>query len=106
MCSILTKYPEIGELITTIINIIKILTVIILVVMGMLDFAKASAKGNADEMAKSRNIFFKRCITGALVFFVISIVQLAVSLVAKATGGQDPDNNNIWACVSSLINHK
>lgn len=106
MCEILTKYPEIGELITTIINIIKILTVIILVVMGMLDFAKASTKGNADEMAKARNIFFKRCITGALVFFVISIVQLAVSLVAKATGGQDPDNNNIWACVSSLINHK
>lgn len=106
MCSILTKYSEIGELITTIINIIKIATVIILVVMGMLDFAKSSTKGNPDEMAKSRNIFFKRCITGALVFFVISIVQFAVSLVAKATGGQDPDNNNIWQCVSQLINHK
>jgi len=104
MCKLLVKHPEIGEMIRTVINIIKIAVPIVLVIMGMLDFAKATAAGKPDDMAKGRGIFIKRCIAGVLVFFVISIVQMAIGVVAYATGGNDDNNNNIWNCVSGLIN--
>ncbi len=106
MCEALTEHCEIGYLITLVINIIKIAVPVVLVIMGMLDFAKASTKGSADEMAKTRTIFLKRCIAGATTFLVIAIVQLAVTLAAKATGGQDASNNNIWSCAEQLINYK
>lgn len=99
MCGILEKYNEIGELISTIITIIKIAVPIVLIIMGMLDFAKASAKADASEMAKARGIFMKRAIAGALVFFVTSIVQFAVTIAANATG-----NTGVWECANKFIN--
>ena len=42
MCEALTEHCEIGYLITLVINIIKIAVPVVLVIMGMLDFAKAS----------------------------------------------------------------
>lgn len=101
MCSILNKHEEVGELISTIITIIKIAVPIVLVIMGMLDFAKASTKANADDIAKAKNIFIQRAIAGILVFFVTSIVQFAVTLAADVTG-----NNSVWDCVDKLINSK
>lgn len=99
MCDILTNHGEIGELITTVITIIKIAVPVVLIIMGMLDFAKASTKANADDIAKARGIFLKRAIAGGLVFFVIAIVQFAVNLAANATG-----NTGVWDCVNKLIN--
>jgi len=104
MCNLITNHPEIGEIVSTVINIIKIAVPIILIVMGMLDLAKAAAAGKPDDMAKGRRIFFSRCITGVLVFFVIAIVQLAIGLVAYATGDSDSNNSSIWSCVDSIIN--
>ena len=106
MCKALTEHCEIGYLITLIINIIKIAVPIVLVIMGMLDFAKASTKGSADEMAKSRAIFIKRCIAGATTFLVIALVQLVITLAAKAPEGQDASNASIWSCVENLIDYK
>lgn len=105
MCEIITSKCEIGYLVTLIINIIKILVPVVLIIMGMLDFAKAVTKNNQDEMVKARNTFITRCIAAGITFFVVSIVQLAVSIVAKATSEQD-NNSNIWKCVEKLINNK
>lgn len=101
MCEILNSHYEIGELITTIITIIKIAVPVVLIIMGMLDFAKASTKANADDIAKARGIFLKRAIAGGLVFFVIAIVQFAVNIAANATG-----NTGVWDCIDGLINAK
>ena len=104
MCDILTKHCEIGYLITLVINIIKIATPVLLIVMGMIDFAKASTKANAEDITKARGIFFKRAIAGGLVFFVIAIVQFAVTLAANATAKLS--DQSIWSCIENLINYK
>lgn len=101
MCEILNNHCEIGYLITLVINIIKIATPVLLIVMGMIDFAKASAKANAEEITKAKGIFFKRAIAGGLVFFVIAIVQFAVTLAANATN--ESSDKSIWTCVQELI---
>ena len=104
MCDILNEHCEIGYLITLVINIIKIATPVLLIVMGMIDFAKASTKANAEDIAKARGIFLKRAIAGGLVFFVIAIVQFAITLAANATAEQS--DQSIWSCIEKLIDYK
>ena len=56
-------------------TILKILVPIILIVMGMLDFTKATMASKEDDMKKSQKRFITRLIAGVMVFFVMSIVQ-------------------------------
>lgn len=88
--------PKIPNTIHTIIVVIKIAVPVILVIMGMLDLFKGITAGKEDEMKKGQQIFIKRLITAAIIFFVVSIVQLLVSLVA--------DDEGIMTCANCFIN--
>ena len=80
-----------------IIVIIKIAVPIILVILGMLDFAKGVTSGKEDEIKKGQGIFIKRLIAGACVFFVVTIVQLVMSFVSS-------DDNSFWNCANQILN--
>ena len=80
-----------------IIVIIKIAVPIILVILGMLDFAKGVTSGKEDEIKKGQGIFIKRLIAGACVFFVVTIVQLLMSFVSS-------DDNSFWNCANQILN--
>lgn len=83
-------------LVSTIITIIKIAVPILLIIFGMLDLGKAVIAAKEDEIKKGQQIFIKRLISAAIIFFVISIVQLLVSFVAGDEG--------IMTCASCFIN--
>ncbi len=83
---------------STIITIIKIVVPILLVIFGSLDLVKGVIASKDDEIKKGQQIFIKRLIAGALVFFVISIVQLVINFVAGS------DNENMWSCVNCFLN--
>lgn len=87
---------KIANVVHTIITVIKIAVPIILVVMGMLDLFKGITAQKEDEMKKGQGTFVKRLIAAALIFFVVSIVQLLVSLVA--------DDEGIMSCANCFIN--
>jgi len=89
---------EIADIISKVINIIKIVVPVGLVIFGMLDFAKATMAQKDDEIAKGKNTFFKRLISGALVFFVIAIVQLLFNLLD--TNG----SNEAISCLNAILN--
>lgn len=89
---------EIANIISKVINIIKIVVPVGLVIFGMLDFAKATWAQKDEEIAKGKNTFFKRLISGALVFFVIAIVQLVFNLLD--TNG----SNEAISCLNSILN--
>ncbi len=80
-----------------IIVIIKIAVPVILVILGMLDFAKGVTSGKEDEIKKGQGIFIKRLIAGACVFFVVTIVQLVMSFVSS-------DDNSFWNCANQILN--
>ena len=69
-----------------IMNIIRIGGVILLVVLGMLDFVKAAASGEQEEMKKSKSKFVKRLIACVVLFFVPIIVEILVGLVNLGSG--------------------
>lgn len=90
---------KIPNLVSTAITIIKIVVPVLLVIMGMLDLMKGVTAGKEDEMKKAQGLFIKRLISGALVFFVVTIVQLLISFVAD-----DNDKTNIATCSKCFIN--
>ena len=93
--------------VATIIRIIKIVVPILLVIWGMLDFAKSVIAKKEDEIKEHRKAFIGRLISALLVFLVITIVQLSVSLVSgveKESHVEGQTTGDIWACSKKFIN--
>ena len=89
----------IPNLISTIINIIKIAVPILLVIFGMLDLGKAVMAQKEDEIKKGQQTFVKRLIAAVIVFLVIFVVQIVIGLVAPRG-----ENADVWSCFDCLIN--
>ena len=75
-------------------NLVRIGGVILLVVLGMLDFVKAAASGEQEEMKKSKSKFVKRLIACVVLFFVPIIVKILVGLVNLGSGENCNSNDS------------
>ena len=60
---------------------IKVATPIILIIVGMIDLAKAVTLNKDEEVKKAQNLLIKKAIAGVLVFLVITIVGLLMGVV-------------------------
>lgn len=89
---------DISNFVHNIIIVIKIAVPIILVIFGMLDFAKGVVASKEDEIKKGQHTFIKRLIGGACVFLMISLTQLVIGLVDKESDGQ------FWNCANAIMN--
>lgn len=85
------------HLIHNIVLLIKIAVPIVLVILGMLDFAKGVIASKEDEIKKGQQTFFKRVIAAIIVFFVVTIVQLLMSFISS-------DDSSIWTCANQILN--
>lgn len=90
---------KIPNIISTIVTVIKVAVPVLLVIFGMLDLMKGIIAQKEDEIKKGQQIFIKRLIAGALVFFVFMIVQLIISFVADSG-----EKDNIMDCANCFIN--
>ena len=100
-CGGFTEFPvPVANLISMLINIVKVIVPVVLIVMGLLDFTKAVMAQKEDEIKKAQMTFIKRLIAGALVFFVFVIVKLLVSVVAD----NSTSANKIIDCADCFLN--
>ncbi len=94
------------NLVATIIRLIKIVVPILLIIWGMIDFAKSVVSKKEEDIKKYQKAFISRLISAILVFLVVIIVQLIVNLLA---GVQEKDNatgssgSDIWSCSKKFI---
>lgn len=88
---------KIPNTISLIIKIIRVAAPVLLVIFGSIDLMKGIIAQKEDEIKKGQQIFIKRLIAGALVFFVFVIVQFLISLVAD-------DKGSIMDCANCFIN--
>ena len=95
------------NIVSTIVNLIKIGVPIILIVLGMIDMGKAVASQKDDKIKAGQKILISRCITAGIVFFVVAIVQLMMSIIDSAT---NKDNSNTKGsatqCLNTIFNGK
>lgn len=88
---------QLANIVRYVILFIQIAVPVILVVLGMIDFIKAMSSQKEDEIKKGQQMFIKRAIAAVLVFFVIAIVKLFISLIAKGT------SDSIMNCVNCFV---
>ena len=96
--------PEgIGNVIHLIVVAIQVVVPILLIIWGMIDFAKAIIGQDEDKIKQGQRTFLKRLIAAVVVFLVVTIVQLAIRLAASV-GGDGNSAGNAWTCAQELIN--
>lgn len=95
------------NIVALVIKIIKIAVPILLVIFGMLDFAKSVIAKKEEDIKQYRKNFIARLISAVLVFLVITITQLVVGLVngvEKQSNVEGQTTGDIWACSKKFIN--
>lgn len=93
------KIPSrIVRIVNIIINVLYIGAIIILIVLGMIDFAKGVVGQKEDEIQKGKKIFVKRLIAAFIIFLVIFIVKMVIRFVNDSTS-----NANLVDCMDCFI---
>ena len=75
---------EVMRIVNIIILIIKIAIPIILIVIGMLDFAKAVSVGADDALPNSIKTFVKRIIVAILIFLIPTFISIIFSITSSS----------------------
>lgn len=83
----------------TVFLLLQILVPIGIVVMGSLDFLKATIASDSDKMKKSQKKFISRLTAGAITFFVFVIVRLVINMVDSNVGTE----SNYANCLKCLL---
>lgn len=89
---------QIWKLIGVVVRWIQIAVPVILVLLGTIDLAKAVMAGDDKVIKESQKMFIKRLIYGAVVFFVVAIVQVVFGAFANSTVN---DSATCFQCVAN-----
>lgn len=91
---------QVPELISFLVNLLKIATPIILIMISIITLFKAITASKEDEIKKAQNSLIKKIIAAVMVFFVISIVQFVISKVADTS-----EQGGLESCFSCFLNN-
>ena len=98
---------QLFNFVATIIKLIKIAVPILLIIFGMIDFAKSVVAKNEDDVKKYRKQFLSRVISAVVVFVIVFIVQFAVNLISSVEDTTNEDGqtiSDVWSCSKKFIN--
>ena len=95
----------IGNVVHLIVIAIQVVVPILLIIWGMLDFAKAIIGQDEDKIKAGQKTFIKRLIAAVIVFLIVTIVQLAINLAASVAGTEN-NAGSVWTCAKELISGK
>lgn len=94
------------QIVSFAVNLLKIATPIILVIVSIISLVKALANSNEDEMKKAQKSLIKKIIAAVMIFFVISIVQFVILKVADTdTSKGKSEAENLSTCLSCFLNN-
>lgn len=97
---------EVPEIFSLLVNLLKIATPIILIVVSIISLLKALSASSEDEIKKAQKSLIRKLIAAVMVFFVISIVQFVTMKVAdtdNTNGASEADN--LSTCLTCFLNN-
>ncbi len=94
----------IGNLVHLGFIIIQVVVPILLIIWGMLDFAKGVMASDEDKIKAGQKKFIQRVIAAVICFLVVTIVQLVINVVGSVTS--DNSTGSAWTCAKELITGK
>jgi len=77
-------------IINDIMNIVRVAVPILLIILGILDFTKATFSGSVEDMAKNRKRFINRIVAAVIVFLIPIFVNLLLTLANEVWGYINP----------------
>lgn len=81
---------------------IKVIVPIILIVIGMIDLAKAVTEKSEDKIKEAQQKLIKRAIAAVLVFLVVSLVGVLMTIVGDESYSDCMECiNSPWGCSTS-----
>lgn len=83
--------------------LLQIFVPVVLIIMGMIDFTKATMAHDEGDIVKAKNQFIKRLIAAGSMFFVVSVFQLTFNVIAKNADSNTSDGQSIWKCVNNML---
>lgn len=86
------------NLLKTLIFLIQVVVPVLLILWGMLDFAKGVIGQDEDKIKAGQKKFIQRLIAAAIVFLIVTIVQVVITTVGNISG-----DTGVWSCASQLI---
>ncbi len=90
--------------ISYVIDFIKIGIPLLLIIFGMIDLAKGVVAKKEEDMKKCQQLFVKKLIAGAMVFFVISITIFLLKMLDSAeTNGRRTNDYEALKCIQEII---
>lgn len=92
--------PVVPTLTSYAVNLLKILTPIILILIGIIELVKAMASSNEDSIKKAQSKLIKKVVAAVMVFFVITIVQFVILKVADSG-----ETGSIKKCLKCFLNN-
>ena len=101
-CNGVTIPGSVVGLIRTAIFIIQVVVPILLILWGMLDFAKGIIGQDEDKIKAGQKKFIQRLIAAIIVFLIVTVVQLVITAVGnlQGTGNQA---TSAWTCAKNII---
>lgn len=102
VCGTITIPGTVVGLIRTGIFIIQVVVPILLILWGMLDFAKGIIGQDEDKIKAGQKKFIQRLIAAIIVFLIVTVVQLVITAVGNL-GGSGNDASSAWKCARSII---
>ncbi len=116
MVNVLTNYKcgeldfgipgAVFNLVHYVVLIIQIVVPILLIIWGMLDFAKGLTKGKDEDIKAGQKTFISRLIVAVVVFLVVTVVNLMVGIVANVnadSGNGEPKQSTMTKCISCFV---
>ena len=106
LCDGILVPNQLFNTVALIIKLIQIAVPILLIIFGMIDFAKSVVAKSEDDVKKYRKNFTSRLISAVIVFLIVWVVQLAVSLVSTVEDKTNDDGqtiSDIWSCSKKFI---
>ena len=93
------------------ITVLKIVIPIILIVLGMIDLAKAVMSNDDKVMKEAQGKLIKRIVYAVIIFFVVAIVQFVFGLLGSASDNASDSNmeynkDNITSCINCFVNNE
>ena len=98
---------QLFNIVATIIKLIKIAVPVLLIIFGMIDFAKSVVAKNEDDVKKYRKQFISRVVSAIIVFVIVFVVQFAVNLISSVEDTTNEDGqtiSDVWSCSKKFIN--
>lgn len=96
-----TESLKVFKFIGNLLQLAFIVVPILLIIMGSIDFMKATMAGKEDDIKKAQGMFVKRIISAIIVFFVPLIAKILINTVLGSASGVDtsPGSSNCLNCI-------